>query len=232
MPGSSGPVRQPRSWQLAVLVAILLAVFGGGIAVAVDRGSSSSDTSGRPASSATNTPTASAPASAAAPANADLFSPPAGYSWIPDASAGTGAITLDQATKLDGGANLSQANLQQLGFVRGMSRQWAGPTATAPFLVDVVYTFTQPGQASAYASAVNTARRADPGYSVITAPASAPAQSVLFTDPAGNLVIVFASGKHTVLMGLFASSTTGAAKPDPGQLAALAAGQASISAVS
>jgi hypothetical protein len=215
--------RQARAH--VVLTMSVLAVLAAGIAVAIHRGGSSDDesASAQPTATVTSTPSSAK----AAPADRDLFTPPSTFVWVPDDVAGTGAVDASKAAQLDGTGTLSVAGLQQLGFIRGASRQWHAEPVD---LVDVVYTFSQPGQATVYVASLVAARRGDPGFVVVT-PAGAPVGATTFTNTAsgGNsAAMVFATGTHAVVIGLVASGTF----PDTTQLATLASQQAAFSAAS
>lgn len=221
-----------RAAVLALAIVVILVV--GIVFAAVHDPSDSkpkagSSPSANPPASTSPTPTASAtPTPTAAPANPDLFDPPASFVWVPDDVAGTGAIDAAAAAALDGTGPLSQVGLQQLGFVRGVSRQWQdSPTV----LIDLVYTFKQASQARTYVSTAVAARRADPEFAVVATPAGAPAGTTTFTNSANgsnSVAMIFASGTHVVVIGF----VTAGSKPDPSRLVVLAAQQAALSATS
>ena len=213
----------------AVLTVVIAGLLAGGIAVAVDRGSDSDTSSApKPSTSATPsprpTPTPS-PSATPAPPNPDLFTPPNIFVYVPDDTAGTGPIDAAQAAALDGTGALSEVGLQQLGFVRGVSRQWvAEPTV----LVDLVYTFATPAQAKAYVTTLSAARKADTAYTTTPTPAGAPAGASTYansTNGSNSATMVFASGSHAVVIGLVVTN----AAPDTTVLAALASDQAAYS---
>jgi hypothetical protein len=221
-----------RVWRTgAVLMVVIVGMLAGGIAVAVDRGSDS-DASSAPSHSASATPSATptpspTPSQSATPAppNPDLFTPPDEFVFVPDETAGTGPIDAAKAAELDGTGALSQVGLQQLGFVRGVSRQWhAEPTV----LVDLVYTFATSAQAKSYVKTLAAARKADPEYTSAPTPAGAPegASTYLNSENGSNsATMVFASGSHAVVIGLVVANAT----PDTTTLATLAADQAAYS---
>jgi hypothetical protein len=242
-------------WASALLAALVLVILGGGIATAVARSGSSNDSSSSapgPTSSSASGPasagTSSAPttsgaaspgaassvpatgssapiASPTAPANGDLFVPPASWFWVPDSTAGTGPVDVTRAAELDGVSALSSVGLSQLGFVRGVTRQWQDD---GTILVDLVYTFQNDTGARSYAASTAAARASDSTFTSVPAGAGSPAGAVSFTTVSAeshSRVIVFSAGTHAVVLGLVQNG----AVPDAGVLAQFAAAQAAVS---
>jgi hypothetical protein len=152
--------------------------------------------------------------------------PPPTWDWVPDATANTGPVDVTKAAELDGVSALSSVGLAQLGFVRGITRQWQDD---GTILVDLVYTFRTPPGATAYASATAGSRSHDSAFTTAAPGAGAPAGSVSFTTSSAgshSRVLVFAVGTHAVVLGLVQNG----ASPDPALLAQLGAQQAAVSA--
>jgi hypothetical protein len=221
-------------WMTTVLAVLVAAVLGGGIAAAATHGSSHPTNPQRAAGptvpparpSSTSVPSrAATPASPNAPVNVDVFSPSPNWFWVPDAAAGTGPVDIQEAAALDGVSTLSSVGLAQLGFVRGITRQWQSDDT---ILVDLVYTFRTAAGARAYATSTVHARAIDPAFTAVQPAAGSPSGAVSYTTTSAgshSRVTVFAAGPHAVVMGLVENGTV----PDATQLAQFAAAQAAVS---
>lgn len=241
----------PRGTTTALGLAIVV-VLGGAIAAVATHTSSGGDrvaakdapppsgspvpvssaTSGFPVPASTPPaallPTTPAVPTETAPPDADVLTPPATFQWVPDATAGTGAVDAARAAALDGTGTLSKVGFEQLGFVRGVSRQWDDGQNV---LVDLVYTFTNSSGAQAYVNSTVAARRTDPQYQAQPVPAGAPPGTVALSNTvqgSTSVVLLYTVGVHAVVLGLVRSGTA----PDPAVLGALAALQAQTSATS
>lgn len=240
----------PRTrWASALLAALVLVILGSGIATAVVRSGSSKDTkasapatqpatpspiTSSPAGSASVGTSSSVPAGASsppppsptAPPNPDIFVPPASWFWVPDATAGTGPVDVTRAAALDGVSALSSVGLTQLGFVRGVTRQWQD---NGTILVDLVYTFQTAAGATSYAASTAAARASDSTFTAVPTGAGSPPGAVSFTTVSAashSRVTIFSTGTHAVVLGLVQNG----AVPDAGVLAQFAAAQAAVSA--
>ena len=240
----AAPKRRPRSRDAVGLALAIVALLGGAIAAAVVRPGGGGDAKARavpgPASTTTSAPGPSPPSASAGPlltpsasgpgqlvpGNADLFTPPANWVWVPDASAGTGPVDVNKAAALDGVSALSAVGLRELGFVRGVTRQWQD---NGVILVDLVYTFTTAQGASEYSATTAGSRAQDPSFSAADPGPGAPPGAVSFTTSAGgslSRVLIVTSGVHAVVIGLVQPRTP----PDAHTLADLASEQVAFSA--